>query len=86
MTAILGLNAYHADSAACLVVDGEIVGAVEEERFLRLKHWAGFPAEAITWCLAEGGLTLADVDHVAVNRSPRANLGARIGYALRRSV
>lgn len=84
MTAILGLNAYHADSAACLVVDGEIVGAVEEERFLRLKHWAGFPKEAIDWCLAEGGITLDDVDIVAVNQDVRANLGARIGYALKR--
>jgi len=84
MTAILGLNAYHADSAACLVVDGEIVGAVEEERFLRLKHWAGFPKEAIDWCLSEGGITLDDVDVVAVNQDVRANLGARIGYALKR--
>src|SRR3954470_24627596 len=84
MTAILGLNAYHADSAACLVIDGEIVGAVEEERFLRLKHWAGFPHEAIAWCLAEGGITLDQVDVVAVNQDVRANLGARIGYALRR--
>ena len=66
MTAILGLNAYHADSAAALVVDGELVGAVEEERFNRLKHWAGFPREAIAWCLADAGLTLADIDHVAV--------------------
>jgi carbamoyltransferase len=84
VTAILGLNAYHADSAAALVVDGEIVGAVEEERFNRLKHWAGFPQQAIDWCLAEAGLAIADIDHVAVNQDVRANLAARVGYAIRR--
>jgi carbamoyltransferase len=84
MTTILGLNAYHADSAAAIVVDGEIVGAVEEERFLRLKHWAGFPTEAIRWCLAEAGVDITQVDHVAVNQDPRANLRRRVGYAVRR--
>ena len=84
MTAVLGINAYHADSAACLVVDGEIVGAVEEERFLRAKHWAGFPTEAIRWCLSRGGLTLAEVDHVALNRDPRANLARKAGYVVKR--
>ena len=84
MAAILGINAYHADSAACLLVDGEIVGAVEEERFIRAKHWAGFPEAAIRWCLARGGLKLADLDHVAVNRDPRANLGRKAGYVIRR--
>lgn len=73
MTSILGLNAYHADSAACLVVDGELVAAAEEERFRRVKHWAGLPTEAVRYCLAAAGLTLAEVDHVAINRDPRAN-------------
>ena len=82
VAAILGINAYHADSAACLLVDGEIVGAVEEERFIRAKHWAGFPEMAIKWCLARGGLKLADLDHVAVNRDPRANLGRKVRYVL----
>ena len=84
MTAILGINAYHADSAACLVVDGELVGAVEEERFIRAKHWAGFPEAAIRWCLARGGLTLADVDHVALNKDPRANMTRKLRYTLAR--
>ena len=84
MTAILGINAYHADSAACLVVDGEIVGAVEEERFIRAKHWAGFPEAAIAWCLERGGLTLGDVDHVALNKHPRANMGRKLRYTLAR--
>ncbi len=78
MTAILGLNAYHGDAAAALVVDGELVCAAEEERFNRVKHCAGFPEQAAAWCLAEGGLTAGDIDHVAIGRDPRANLGAKI--------
>ena len=58
---ILGLNAFHGDSAAALVRDGELVAAAEEERFRRVKHWAGFPSQAIAYCLQEAGLTLADV-------------------------
>jgi carbamoyltransferase len=77
---ILGLNAFHADSAACLIKDGVIVGAVEEERFRRIKHWAGFPTEAIRWCLAEAGATLADVDHVALNQDSRAGFWRRALY------
>ena len=53
MTYILGLNAYHADAAACLVKDGTLVAAVEEERFRRIKHWGGFPSESIRYCLAK---------------------------------
>ena len=53
MTYILGLNAYHADAAACLVKDGTLVAAVEEERFRRIKHWGGFPGESIRYCLGE---------------------------------
>ena len=48
---ILGLNAYHGDSSACILKDGKIIAAAEEERFRRIKHWAGFPSEAIRWCL-----------------------------------
>ena len=80
---VLGLNAYHADAAAALVVDGRLVAAAEEERFRRVKHWAGFPAEATAWCLREGRLSLADVDVVAVNRDPRANLWRKVAFALR---
>jgi carbamoyltransferase len=80
---VLGLNAYHADAAAALVVDGSVVAAVEEERFRRIKHWAGFPSESVAWCLQEAGLDLADVDVVAVNRDPRANLARKLAYGLR---
>jgi len=82
MTYVLGLNAYHADAAACLVTDGELVAAVEEERFRRIKHWGGFPSESIRYCLAEAGITLADVDHVAVNTDNRARRWRKLGYVL----
>ncbi len=78
MTAILGLNAYHGDAAAALVVDGELVCAAEEERFNRVKHCAGFPAQAAAWCLADAGLSAADLDHVAIGRDPSANLGHKV--------
>jgi carbamoyltransferase len=80
---VLGLNAYHGDSAACIVVDGRLIAAVEEERLRRVKHWAGFPVQAIEYCLATAGCTLADVDHVAVNRDPKANLFKKAMFAVR---
>jgi carbamoyltransferase len=82
MTYILGLNAYHADAAACLVKDGTLVAAVEEERFRRIKHWAGFPSQAIKFCLAEAGITLSDVNHVAINQDNHANLVGKLHYIL----
>ena len=71
---ILGINAYHGDSSACIVVDGKLIAAAEEERFRRIKHWAGLPIEAVRYCLKEAGITLDQVDHIAVNRNPNANL------------
>jgi carbamoyltransferase len=71
---ILGLNCFHADAAACLVRAGELVAAAEEERFRRIKHWAGFPSEAIRYCLEDAGVSVHDLDHVAINRDPKANL------------
>jgi carbamoyltransferase len=79
---ILGLNAFHADSSACLVRDGVLVAAAEEERFRRIKHWAGFPSQAIGWCLSEAGLSVGDVDHVAVNQDSHANQLKRAAYVL----
>lgn len=79
---ILGINAFHGDSSACLIRDGVILGAAEEERFRRVKHWAGFPSQAISWCLSDAGITLADVDHVAVNQDSRANIGKKVAYTL----
>ena len=84
MTAILGLNAYHGDAAAALVVDGVLVAAAEEERFTRVKHAAGFPERAAAWCLADTGLSPDDLDHVAIGRDPRANLAAKLRQLARR--
>ncbi|MEZ5855413.1 MAG: carbamoyltransferase C-terminal domain-containing protein [Hyphomicrobiaceae bacterium] len=80
---ILGLNAYHGDSSACLVRDGAIVAAVEEERFRRIKHWAGFPSEAIRFCLSEGRISLSDIDVVAINSNPSASFLKKIEFTLR---
>jgi len=69
---ILGINAFHGDSSAALFTDGCLVAAVEEERFLRVKHWAGLPLLSIRECLRSGGLD--KVDHIAISRNPRAHL------------
>jgi carbamoyltransferase len=81
---VLGLNAYHGDSSAALVKDGRLVAAAEEERFRRIKHWAGLPTEAMKWCLADAGLKLGDVDHIAINRNPKVNNLRRALYVLRK--
>ncbi len=80
---ILGINAYHGDVSAVLVRDGELVAAVEEERFRRIKHVAGFPSEAIHACLRMGGIRPQEVDHVGVSRNPRAHLLRKAWFALR---
>lgn len=82
MTYILGINAFHGDSAACIFRDGELIAAAEEERFRRIKHWAGFPAQSISYCLEQAGITLAEVEHVAINQDARASLGRKIVYTL----
>src|SRR5271163_1998089 len=79
---IVGINAYHGDSAACIVRDGRLVAAAEEERFRRVKHWAGFPSDAVRYCLQEARVSLSDVEHVAINRSPKANLWRKLRYAM----
>jgi carbamoyltransferase len=80
---ILGINAYHGNASAAIVCDGRLIAAVEEERFNRVKYAAGFPARAIRYCLKEAGLTLADLDHVAVPRNPYARLATKLFYAVR---
>jgi len=81
---ILGLNLYHADSAACLLRDGKIIAAVEEERFCRQKHWAGFPNQSIAYCLEEAGVAVSDLDHIAINTDPRANFTKKLLYILKK--
>lgn len=77
---ILGLNAYHGDSAACIFKDGELVAAIEEER---IKHWAGFPSESIKFCLDECGISIEDVDHITISRDPSANVYKKITHSLK---
>ena len=79
---IIGINAFHGDSSACLLKDGHLIGAAEEERFRRIKHWAGFPSESIKWCLLEGGINLQDVEHIALNQNAKANFSKKIMFTL----
>ena len=81
---ILGLNAYHGDSSACLLKDGKIVNAIEEERIRRIKHWAGFPSEAIKFCLRDEGITISDIDYITIGRNPSAHLGKKIFSSLKK--
>ncbi len=80
---VLGINAYHGDSSAAIVRDGQVIAAVEEERFRRIKHWAGLPTEAIKFCLAEAGLTFGDLEHVAINLNPRVTHLKRLMFILK---
>ncbi|MFC1960973.1 carbamoyltransferase [Chloroflexota bacterium] len=80
---ILGINAYHGGASACLIKDGQLVAAVEEERFTRQKYWAGFPKLAIQYVLDEAGITVQDVDHIGISRDPKANLMKMALFAFR---
>jgi len=82
---ILGINAYHGDAAAAIIRDGKIIAAVEEERFNRFKHCAGFPTEAIKYCLEAAGVEIGDVDHIGISRDPSAHLHKKILFAATRA-
>jgi len=77
---ILGINAYHADSSAAIFKDGDMIAATEEERFTRIKHWAGFPALAIQFCLREAGISLNEVDYITIGRDPKAKFLNKLNY------
>lgn len=80
---ILGINAYYPDSSSCLIKDGQLIAAAEEERFVRIKHWAGFPRESIRYCLEEANIGIEDIDYISLNRDPMANFYKKIIFALR---
>ena len=82
MSLILGLNAFHGDASACVMADGRLLAATEEERFTRIKHWAGFPGQSVQYCLQEAGASLDDVDVVAINSNPRSNAWRKLTYAM----
>src|SRR5215470_13956412 len=81
---ILGINAYHGDAAAAIVRDGKLIAAAEEERFNRFKHSAGFPAQAIKYCLEAAGIGPDELDHVGISRDPSAHLHKKILFAATR--
>lgn len=77
---IVGINAYHADSSAAIFVDGTLIAAIEEERFRRIKHWAGFPQMALEFCLKEAGIGYEQVDYYSIGRDPRAKFARKLLY------
>jgi len=81
---ILGINAYHGGASACLIKDGQLIAAVEEERFERIKYWAGFPVNSIIYCLKEAGISVHDLDHIGISRDPNANILRKAQYAIKR--
>ena len=78
---ILGINAYHGDASACIFVDQKLIAAVEEERFTRVKHAAGFPINSIKYCLKYSNKTLSDVDHICINRNPKQKIFQKLIFA-----
>jgi len=80
---ILGLNCFHGDASAALFRDGELVAAVEEERFNRFKHSGGFPSNAVRWCLYKGGIDPREIDYVAIPRKSNAHILRKLMWAAR---
>jgi len=83
---ILGINAYHGDAAAAIIKDGELIAAVEEERFNRIKHCAGFPTESVRYCLKAAGVQVEDLDHIGISRDPSAHLHKKVLFAARKGI
>jgi carbamoyltransferase len=77
---IVGINAYHADSSAAIFADGRLIAAIEEERFKRIKHWAGFPSESILFCIKQAGIRFDEVDYFAIGRDPKAKFLKKLLY------
>ncbi len=78
---ILGINAYHGDASAAIIENGKLIAAVEEERFNRFKHCAGFPSESIRYCLEAASIVIEDVAHVGISRDPSAHLHKKVLFA-----
>ena len=78
---ILGLNAFHGDASACIIKDNLIIAAAEEERFTRIKHAAGFPINAINFCLKKAGVEINQIDHITINRNPKQKIIPKLFYA-----
>tara|TARA_B100001057_G_scaffold477033_1_gene545782 strand:+ start:6266 stop:7996 length:1731 start_codon:yes stop_codon:yes gene_type:complete len=83
MNIILGINCFHADSSACLIVDNKLVAAVEEERLNRIKHFAGLPIKSIEYCISKLDCDKELINNVAINSNPGSNFKDKIFYSLR---
>tara|TARA_Y100000590_G_scaffold458638_1_gene613767 strand:+ start:554 stop:2284 length:1731 start_codon:yes stop_codon:yes gene_type:complete len=82
----LGINAYHGDASACLFNNADLVTAVEEERFSRVKHSGGFPAKAINYCLTNSNIEITDIDHIAINRNPKTRFLSKLIYLIKNKI
>src|SRR5574337_1087459 len=82
MSVILGINAFHAGASAAVLVDGQPVAAIAEERLNGKKYYAGFPEQAIRRCLQMAGLAIGDVEHVALGREASANRARKVQYVV----
>ena len=71
---ILGINANHSDSSACIIIDGKLEAAIEEERINRIKHWAGFPEKSIDFCLNQTNINFSEITDVTINTNPLSNI------------
>jgi len=80
---VLGINAYHGDASAAILIDGQLAAFAAEERFNRVKHCAGFPSEAVRYCLKEVGLGIQQIDVVTTSKDPGANRLAKVLHVLR---
>src|SRR5581483_3047625 len=82
MNSIIGISAYFHDSACCLLRDGVLIAAAQEERFSRRKHDSSLPKMAFRYCLAEGGMTVSDIDCIAYYEDPRLKLERQLWMTL----
>ena len=83
MNKIIGINANHADSSSCILINGSLEFAIEEERINRIKHWAGFPKNSIEMCLAKTNIKSDEINHVAINTNPLSNFKKKLFYFLK---
>ena len=84
MSIIIGINAFHADSSAAILKNGKLLFAIEEEKLIRQKHWAGFPENSIKKCLEFNNIDASDVTDVSINTSPFSNLHMKVPYFLKK--
>ena len=78
---ILGINAYHPNSSACLLIDGELRIAIEEERINRIKNWSGLPIQSIEFCLSNQNIKVSEIDGIAINQNFYANIFNKLKYS-----